>query len=56
MSDAPNPGSGEAVELGCTCPVIDNHYGEGVPMWPFPWQEGHSWWINADCPLHAHED
>jgi hypothetical protein len=52
MSDAPNPGSGEAVELGCTCPVIDNHYGEG-----FPWIEGgHSWWINADCPLHADEN
>lgn len=23
------PGSTEAGEEGCTCPVIDNHYGEG---------------------------
>lgn len=29
----PNPGSDEAVERGCTCPVIDNHYGSGV-RWP----------------------
>jgi hypothetical protein len=25
----PNPGSKEAVELSCCCPVWDNHYGRG---------------------------
>lgn len=23
----PNPGSDEAIDLGCTCPLMDNHYG-----------------------------
>jgi hypothetical protein len=27
----PNPGSDEAVKLGCTCPVEDNKHGDGVP-------------------------
>ena len=25
-----NPGSREAVKAGCTCPVLDNEYGEGA--------------------------
>lgn len=25
----PNPGSRAAIELGCTCPMMDNHYGRG---------------------------
>jgi len=25
----PNPGSKEAQELGCACPVMDNHHGKG---------------------------
>jgi len=29
MTDKPKPGSAEAVDLGCTCPIIDNHYGKG---------------------------
>lgn len=41
-----NPGSEEAGERGCTCPVIDNHYGEG-------WGLGPCWYISIDCPLHA---
>lgn len=28
-ADIPNPGSGEAIKLGCKCPVIDNHNGLG---------------------------
>lgn len=38
----PNPGSTEAREAGCRCPVIDNHYGRG---------DG-PWWINEHCPIH----
>jgi hypothetical protein len=41
----PNPGSKEAEELGCTCPIIDNHFGKGLPTGDF--------WISEDCPLHA---
>jgi hypothetical protein len=31
--------------------VVDNHYGEGVPV-DGPWG-GNLWWVNGDCPLHA---
>lgn len=45
---SPNPGSAEAREAGCKCPVIDNNYGEWAPAPP------DGWWINAGCPLHGH--
>ena len=52
----PNPGSDEALALGCKCPVIDNEYGKGVP-WPRTDgldPNGHpSFWISQDCPLHG---
>lgn len=43
-----NPGSPEAVAAGCTCAVIDNHYGRG-----FMYGGGLSFWITANCPLHG---
>ena len=50
----PNPGSDEALDMGCTCPVLDNGHGrgsgyineDGVP----------AFWTNADCPLHGYKD
>jgi len=45
----PAPGSDEAVERGCKCPVLDNEHGEGayylngVPQY----------WINDACPIHG---
>ena len=46
----PNPGSDEAIEQGCRCPVIDNGHGtgyyttdNGVPVFV----------INETCPLHG---
>ena len=44
---APNPGSIEALSQGCTCPIIDNHYGEGIIL-----DEKVSHWIIKGCPLH----
>ena len=46
-SAVPNPGSQEAISRGCTCPVIDNHYGRGYYGQPgvFVYVEG--------CPLHS---
>lgn len=42
-----NPGSDAAKRRGCTCPVIDNHYGRG---WP---HKGHTaFYIAEGCPLH----
>lgn len=43
----PNPGSKEAEEQGCTCPVIDNHYGKGLPDGNF--------WYTMGCPIHDEE-
>ena len=49
----PNPGSPEAVEQGCLCPVIDNHYGKGIEM-----ERGPSpiFTFNMECPLHGDGD
>lgn len=40
-----NPGSREALALGCRCPVLDNHHGEGMP--------GGLFWISGDCSIHG---
>lgn len=47
-SAVPNPGSQDAVDKGCTCAVIDNHHGRGVPT-----PNGRSFWISGDCSIHA---
>ena len=44
-STVPNPGSNEALRLGCKCPVLDNACGRGLPNGTF--------WFTAECPLHA---
>lgn len=50
MSDEvekPYPGSKEATDQGCTCPVLDNHKGLG--------RAGNQevFVMNADCPIHG---
>ena len=47
LSDRPNPGSDEAVEQGCTCPVLDNAHGKGYLLQPGVF------WINEHCPIHG---
>jgi len=37
-----NPGSDKAIELGCTCPVLDNNHGRGSGPW----------WYSESCPYH----
>jgi len=51
----PNPGSDEALEQGCLCPVLDNNYGRGASNNE---AGGHSdiFWINADCPIHGQKE
>lgn len=44
----PNPGSDEAIEAGCRCPVLDNRCGQGAYWGGFP-----SFWINDKCPIHG---
>jgi len=44
----PNPGSNEAIKMGCTCPIIDNRYGAGIKT-----DSGAVlFWYSEDCPVH----
>jgi len=43
-----NPGSDDAVRNGCTCPVLDNGRGRGIPG-----PNGPQFWIAWDCPVHC---
>jgi len=43
----PNPGSDEAMNLGCTCPRMDNCHGKGING------DGRLFWINQKCPVHG---
>ena len=48
-----NPGSDEAIEAGCTCPVIDNVHGRGC-MGGVKDEQGRTVFvIRLDCPLHG---
>jgi len=48
----PNPGSVEAREIGCICPVYDNHHGRGLSGFG----EQFGWVINEDCPIHKEKE
>lgn len=52
MAEHPNPGSDEALALGCKCAVIDNAHGAGVPGMSGPNGEP-QFWVNWHCPLHG---
>ena len=43
------PGSKAAAAVGCTCPVMDNNYGDGIGR-----DADHKimYWIADDCPVH----
>lgn len=44
----PNPGSEEARQLGCSCAVIDNHYGRG-----FPYGGVQCFYVTQTCKVHG---
>lgn len=46
MDTTPNPGSPEAVKLGCLCAQIENHYGKGYRGIPGYFAQTY------DCPVH----
>lgn len=50
--DKPNPGSDEAVKMGCTCPCSDNAYGIGA--WGTSGPDA-VFWRNINCPLHGYD-
>ena len=52
--DTPNPGTQEAIDAGCTCPVLDNGWGKGSGYLD---KDGKpTFWRDADCPLHGYID
>ncbi len=46
----PNPGSKQAIKVGCNCPTMDNANGEGIGAL------GDEFWITGDCLLHGFKD
>ena len=44
----PNPGSDEALAIGCKCPVMDNCYGKGYLV-----PGSGSFCIAEHCPIHG---
>jgi hypothetical protein len=55
MSESkPMPGSKEAIEAGCNCPVMDNRHGLGIPMVnPETKEVQFAYWMTADCIIHG---
>lgn len=54
MNEKPNPGSMDALRLGCQCPMVDNNYGQGVKGETN--KDGSPvFWISSDCPVHTEE-
>lgn len=49
--NTPNPGSEEAIKQGCTCPVLDNLYGRGIPH-----KGGVMFWYNPYCTVHSKKE
>lgn len=50
MGSMPRPGSDEAIEQGCKCPVLDNNYGDGA----YVGTDGEAvFWISGLCPIHG---
>jgi len=47
-NDSPPPGSDNAREQGCTCPIFDNCRGEGGYFGGYI--------ISEDCPIHGSEN
>lgn len=52
MGDKPNPGSQEAVDLGCTCPRMDNGHGRGY-LGGVNDENGYTVFVmTVGCPVH----
>lgn len=43
------PGSDEALNRNCTCPILDNNHGEG-------YMGTDEYVVRFDCPLHGEND
>ena len=48
----PNPGTKEAIDAGCICPVLDNNYGKGIPIKTKDGTIQTGYWMDGACPIH----
>ena len=48
----PNPGTKEAIEAGCICPVLDNNHGKGIPVKTKDGTIQTGYWMDGACPIH----
>lgn len=48
IKPVPNPGTQAAQDISCFCPVIDNHYGQGILL-----KGEREFWYNDDCKIHG---
>ncbi len=59
MLKDPQPGSPEAIEAGCCCPVLGEN-GEGTQLIsPEEFNVGNiqlSYWMTIECPVHGAND
>lgn len=49
----PNPGSKDAINMGCTCAVLDNGHGAGCGQFTDSGEP--CFWITENCPIHGIE-
>jgi len=49
----PAPGSPEALNAGCVCPVMDNSFGRGAYLGQVAGKRCTLYITNAGCPLHG---
>lgn len=52
MDVRPNPGSEDALRLGCRCPVMDNNHGQ-YPPFPAGEDREEGWYVSMRCMVHA---
>ena len=48
MVETQHPGSNEAIDRGCTCPILDNCHGLGCNGYG----KLYGWVMTSGCPLH----
>lgn len=49
----PPPGSAQALQQGCRCPVIDNHYGRGAYGGVRDENGDVVYVLSMSCPVHS---
>ena len=55
MFNPPNPGSQEAIALGCVCGEEENGFGDGDPTRKRP-DGSPQFWIALHCPVHVNQN